>query len=328
MRAVVTGASGLLGGNLAVALRAAGHDVRATRRGTTQVAHLEGHGIEWVSADLGSATQLAEAFRGADVAFHCAAAVDIKGRLTRELVSANIDGTRNVLAAARAVNLPRLVHCSTVGAVGLSEDGQPSTEDARWNFADHGMADGYNTTKRWSEDLVMAAADTGLDVVVVNPPYMFGPLDARPSSGRMIIEIVTGKVPAWTPGSNNFVDVRDVARGMILAAERGARGRRYILGGENLTYRDIMLRIGEVAGVRAPRWSAPRWAVEALGAIGDLTERAGRDAFINSTSVRYAFTPRFIFSSARAQAELGYTISPIEGAIADAIAWFRARGML
>jgi dihydroflavonol-4-reductase len=328
MKAVVTGASGLLGGNLAVLLRERGAEVRATRRGSTRVDHLDGHGIEWVDADLGSATSLAEAFAGADVVFHCAAAVDIKRTITRELVRSNVDGTRNVLAAARAIGLSRLVHCSTVGAVGLSEDGDPCTEDSRWNFADHDLADGYVTTKRWSEDLVMAAAEVDLDAVVVNPTYMFGPFDPRPSSGKMIVEVVKGRVPGWTTGYNNFVDVRDVARGMILAAERGARGRRYILSGENMSYREVMQRIAAVAGVSPPRLGIPRWAAAVIGAVGDVQERTGSEAFINSVSVAYGFTPRFIFSCARARAELGYEPGPIEPAIADAITWFRARGML
>ena len=177
--AVVTGASGLLGGNLAAELLAQGHEVRATRRGSTKVAHLAAYPIDWVSADLSEPAALEAAFRGADVVFHCAAAVSIQAKVTPLLKSANVDGTRHVLDAVRAAKVPRLVHCSTVGAVGLSEDGHPSTEDAKWNFDVHGMNDGYVITKHQAEELVHAAVREGLDAVIANPTYMFGPLDAR-----------------------------------------------------------------------------------------------------------------------------------------------------
>src|SRR5688572_24925170 len=134
MRAVVTGASGLLGGNLAVELGRQGHEVFATKRGSSKVDHLANQRITWVDADLSDAGSLARAFAGADWVFHCAAAVSIRREVTDELMSANVTGTKNVLAAVREAKVRRLVHCSTVGAVGLSEDGTPSNESARWNF--------------------------------------------------------------------------------------------------------------------------------------------------------------------------------------------------
>ena len=327
--AVITGASGLLGANLAIALLGRGHRVRATRRGRSRVAHLEAFPIEWVSADLSDRTALASAFAGADVVFHCAAQVSIVRRVTPALRAANIDGTANVLEAVRRAGAGRLVHCSTVTAVGLSEDGRPCDETARWNFDRHGMADGYGTTKHLSEELVHAAAADGLDTVIVNPTYMFGPYDTRPSSGRMIVDVVRGRVPGWTPGLNNFVDVRDVARGMIAAWEKGARGERYILGGENLTYKDIFERIARVAGTAPPRRAVPRWMAKLIGWAGDAVERV-RDAepFLNSVAVDYGYLTSFQFTSEKAKRVLGYETGPIETAIRDALAWFRAHDMV
>ena len=327
--AVITGASGLLGGNLAVELLAQGHSVRATRRGSTKVAHLDAHRIEWVSAELSEPKALEAAFRGADVVFHCAAQVSIQRTVTPSLTRANVDGTRHVLDAVRAAKVARLVHCSTVGAVGLSEDGRPCTEDARWNFDTHGMDDGYVTTKHQAEELVHAAVREGLDAVIANPTFMFGPLDARPSSGAMIVDVARGKVPGRTPGSNNFVDVRDVARGMILVWEKGRKGERYILGGENLPYGDIFDRIARLANVAPPRRNIPRFAANLVGWFGDVSERiTGNEPLINSVAVRYGFCTTFMFSSDKAKSELGYTAHPIDDAIKDALAWFRANGML
>ena len=327
--AVITGASGLLGGNLAVELMSGGHTVRATRRGSTKVAHLEAHPIEWVSAELEDPKALEAAFRGADVVFHCAAAVSIQAKVTPALKSANVDGTRHVLAAVRAAKVPRLVHCSTVGAVGLSEDGRPCTEDAKWNFDAHGMDDGYVTTKHQAEELVHEAVREGLEAVIANPTYMFGPLDSRPSSGAMIVDVALGKVPGITPGSNNFVYVRYVARGMILVWQKGRRGERYILGGENLTYAEIFERIARLAGVKPPSRNIPRFAASLVGWFGDLSERiTGKEPLINSVAVRYGYCKTFMFSSEKAKSELGYEVHPIDDAIKDALAWFRANGML
>jgi dihydroflavonol-4-reductase len=329
MRAVVTGASGLLGGNLALELIRQGHTVRATRRSRGSTRHLEGHPIEWVDADLGDVRALTAAFAGGDVVFHCAALVSILRRTTPELIATNVDGTRNVLEAVRAARVARFVHCSTVGAVGLSEDGRPCTEEARWNFAEHGLDDGYVTTKHASEDLVRSAVADGMDALIVNPTFMLGPYDAKPSSGRLIVGVVRGQVPGYTTGRNNFVDVRDVARGMILAWAKGRTGERYILGGENLSYREIFHTIARVAGVPPPSREVPHWIASVLGVAGDLQHWLTRsEPLVTSISIRWAYTTTFQFSSAKAEHELGYAHGPLEPAIADAVAWFRSRDML
>lgn len=327
MRVAITGASGLLGGNLAAELRAQAHEVIATRRAGTRSSHLDELGLTWVDADLGSVAALARAFAGADVVFHCAAAVSVKREVTPEMTAANVTGTANVVEAAIAAGVPRLVHTSSVVAVGLSTDGRPCDETAAWNFDAEGLVDAYAITKRRAEDVVTAARER-LDAVIVNPTYMFGPRDARPSSGKLIVDVVRRRVPGWTPGYNNFVDVRDVARGMIAAWRRGRRGERYILAGHELTYRDVMREIARVAGVGPPRLPVPRPLAWALGKWGDLVERRGGAPIVNSTQIRYAYTDRFRFRSDKARAELGYEVSPLEPAIRDAIAWFRAHGIL
>lgn len=326
--AVITGASGLLGGNLAAALRERRVHVRALRRLSTRIDHLADLDIEWVHGDLDDPRSLEHAFRGADVVFHAAALVAVAPRVTPALRRANVDGTRAVIDAARAAKVGRLVHISSVSAVGLSTNGRPVGEDAPWNFGDFGLDDGYATSKHLAEQQVRAAAGRDLDAVIVNPTFMFGPRDARPSSGAMILQVARGRAPVWTPGYNNFVDVRAVAAGCVLAWQRGTRGRRYILGGENLTYREVFTRIARIAGVRPPRWGAPRLATLAAGYLGDAYQAATqREPLFNSVAARYAYTDRFQFTSARAAAELAYRAGPLDTAIADALAWFRARKM-
>jgi dihydroflavonol-4-reductase len=328
MLAAITGATGLLGANLARELLARGHSVRATRRASSDVSHLGGMAVEWASADLGDPGGLTEAFRGADVVFHCAAQVGVTRRVTQAMTHANVDGTRNVIDAVRAAAVRRLVHCSSVVTIALSGDGTPSGEDAAYNFDARGMADGYGRSKTEAEGLVLAAARAGLDAVVANPTYMFGPYDVRPSSGQLIVDVVRGKVPGLTPGKNNFVDVRDVARGMLLVAERGRAGERYILGGENATYGEIVERIARAAGVRVPTWRVPRALSMPIGWAGDALEALGGSPLITSVTLSFAYCPDFVFSSDKAKRELGYSAGPLDSAIRDALAWFRARGMI
>ena len=174
-----------------------------------------------------------------------------------------------------------------------------------------------------------AAVGEGLDAVIVNPTYMFGPYDSRPSSGKMIVELVQGKIPGLSSGFNNFVDVRDVARGMLLAAEKGRRGERYILGGEDMSYEAAFTRIAAVAGVKPPRVRLPKWAARVFGWAGDVHETmTTAEPLLNSVTVNYGYCDTFRFSSAKAERELGYTHAPMEQAVADAIAWFRKTGML
>ena len=326
--AVLTGASGLLGSNLAAALRAERVQVRAIRRPSTKLDHLAHLDIEWVYADLDDVAGLTRAFTGADVVFHAAAAVEVTPTLSPEMRRTNVDGTAAVLTAMRGARAGRLVHVSSVVAVGLSTDGRPCDETARWNFDEQGLHDGYAISKHQAEELVRAAT-ADVDAVIINPTYMLGPLDARPSSGKLILDVVHRRVPGWTPGLNDFVDVRDVARGALAAWRKGARGQRYILGGERMSYRALFERIARHAGVAPPRFGVPYLAALALGKGGDVYQRlTGRPALASSTKIRYAYTDRFVFSHVRAERELGYRHGSIDVAIVDALDWFRRRGLL
>ncbi len=341
---VVTGASGLLGTNLCWQLVDGGHDVVAFFRSPATIAHLQadprGRRLRFVKGDLDDAAALEAGCAGADVVFHVAAMVSILRDVTPALVRANVDGTRNVLAAVRKASADRqplrLVHVSSTVAIGLAAAGPGNGKDADeqtvWNLREAGLADGYSITKRESEELVVRAAadpDAGVDAVIVNPGYLFGPHDSRPSSGKLILDLARGAVPGTTPGYNNFVDVRDVARGMIAAWQRGRRGERYILGGHNCSYQDIMKRIASCAGVAAPRRVIPQFAAALLGRVGDVQAAiTGKEPLLTSAAVRWAYCDRFRVSSEKAERELGYTRSPIEPAIVDCLRWFKDNGRL
>lgn len=326
----VTGATGLLGGNLAEALREAGHSVRCTRRATSKTGHLDHLGLEWVEAELGDPEALTRAFDGADAVFHCAAAVSIERAVTPTLQRANVDGTRHVIDAMREASAGRLIHCSSTVTVGLSpDDVTPCDETAAFNFAEYGLDDGYVITKRAAEEMVREAAGQGLDAVIVNPGFMFGPYDVGPSSGKMIIDVVRGRVPGMSTGRNCFVDARAVARGMIAAWEKGQAGERYILGGENRGYGEMFRAIAGVAGVKPPRFVAPKWlaTIAAVGSElhGKLTDRS---PLVNRNTIAWGYCSRFIFTSAKARRDLGYDPgSPDEG-VQAALDWFRANGRL
>jgi dihydroflavonol-4-reductase len=331
VKIAITGASGLLGANVAAAAIGDGHEVICTRRSGSRadaVQDLEARGaLRWVEAPLSDPEALARAFDGCELVLHCAASTSVLPRPTPELVASNVDGTRHVLQAVRQAGVRRLVHTSSTVTVGIASDpARPCTEEHEWNLARYGLDDGYATTKHQSEELVLQAAREGLDAVVVNPGFLFGPRDARPSSGAMILEVAAGRAKLASSGRNCFVDVRDVARGLLLAAERGQKGERYILGGENLTYREVFTRIAAVVGASPPLGTAPRWLARAIGLGGDgVMALTGREQAVTTLTVRWGYTEGFVFSSDKAKATLGYTIRPLEEGIGAAWEWFQAR---
>lgn len=326
--AAITGASGLLGANLAAELIAAGHTVTAIRRPSTDTSALADLPVTWVAASLNSVADLRAAFAGADVVFHCAAAVSTGRRIRPAIAATNVAGTQAVIDAVVAGGIPRLVHTSTVNTIGPTLDGTPADERTPWAMDRFKFANAYAITKHQGERLVDGAADR-IDAVIVHPTYLVGPRDARPSSGRMIIEVVRRRTPFWMPGYNNFADVREVARGMIAAWLRGRRGEHYILGGQELTYRDFMQRVAVAAGVKPPSRRLPHSLAWVGGKFGDLAEATtGRETTVNSFTVRYAFTDRYRYRSDKAVRELDYVVAPIEPAIHDALSWFSERGMI
>lgn len=323
MRVAVTGATGLLGANVVRALLDAGRDVRVGVRERSDTRAIDGLAIERVSFDVTDAEALRRAFEGCDAVVHAAAAVSA-GRTGRDLLErVNVGGTRNVCEAAIAAGVHRLLHVSSASVIGLRDDGVPSDETCAYNSA--WIGDPYADTKAAADDVVREF--TGLDAVTVYPGYMFGPWDSRPSSGEMILAVARGTAIVASPGVNDFVDVRDVAKAIVAALDRGAPGRGYILGGVAMTYGQAWTRIAKIVGARPPLLTAPSPIVRLIGAMGGAwTSLTGREPVLNPVSAAYGTLPNYAFSSARARAELGYGDTDIDRAIADAWAWFRQFG--
>lgn len=321
---LVTGATGLLGNNVVRRLVAAGRAVRVLARPTAPdggppLADLP---VRSVVGRLDDEHALQAAIDGATGVVHAAALVHVGWRRAAEMRHVNVEGTRRVAAAARRAGA-RLVHVSTVDAIGLRTDGRPADEDT----PPGGMPPcPYVLTKQEAEAAVLEEVARGLDAVIVSPVYMIGPWDWKPSSGRMLLEVAAGRGLFAPPGRNDFVDVRDVADGVLAALERGRTGRRYILGGHPLSYLEAWRMFARVTGRRPPIGLAPRAFVRVAGWCGDLAGRlVGHELDVNSAATAVALLAHN-FDCSRARRELGYDCRPLEDAARDAWAWFQERG--
>lgn len=320
---LITGATGLVGNNVARLLLDRGLSVRALvrpHRGIDRA--LEGLPINTAAGTLDDERSLQDAIDGAKYVVHSAAMVHCGWRHHDEMHRVNVVGTQLVARAARRAGA-KLVHVSSVDAIGLRHDGQPADEDT----APGGMPEcPYVVTKRAAEAVVLEEVDRGLEAAIVNPVYMIGPWDWKPSSGRMLIEVGSGKGLFAPPGGNDFVDVRDVAAGIHAALLRGRTGRRYILGGHRLSYLDAWKIFARTGGRMQPLGKAGPVMLKVAGFCGDVAGLfTRREPDVNSAAVAMAMLPHH-FSSNRARAELGYTFRPFEETVEDAWGWFVDRG--
>jgi dihydroflavonol-4-reductase len=320
--AFVTGASGFVGANLVRALLERGWRVRALVRGDAP--SLGGLDVELVRGDL-FAPALADAMRGCDAVFHVAATYSLWRRDRDSLMRSNVEGTRSVLAAARAAGVARTVHTSSVAAIGVRRDGAPA--DETYQSPPEGLIGAYKRSKYLAEREARRAFEAGQDVVIVNPTTPIGPWDAKPTpTGEIVVRFLNGRMPAYVDTGLNLVDVRDVAAGHVLAYERGVAGERYILGNENLTLRALLERLAAVAGRPAPRIRLPRAIPLAYAMLGEyVLARVGVAPDVSVESVRMA-KQRMFYSAEKAVRELGLPQSPVTRALSDAVTWFRDHG--
>lgn len=319
---LITGGTGLVGNNLVRLLLQRGLRVRTLVRGNAAGRALEGLPVETVVGDVTDAGAVRRAVDGARTVIHSAAMVHVGWRGLDTMRRVNVDGTRIVAAAARAAGA-RLVQVSSVNALGLTGDGSPADEDTPFGNT---VECPYVVTKREAERVVLDEIDRGLDAVIVNPVFMLGPWDWKPSSGRMLLEVAAGKGLFAPPGGNDFVDVRDVAAGIIAALEKGRTGRRYILGGHGLSYLDAWRVMARVTGRMQPLGLAPRPFVRLAGWVGDLAAVfRRREGDVNSAATTMSMLDHN-FSCRRATDELGYSFRPIDDTVQDAWDWFVARG--
>lgn len=321
MTTLVTGATGLVGNNTVRALLAGGERVRVLTRKTSDKAPLEDLDVEIAFGDVQDADAIAEACRGVDLVIHAAAYVHWGWSGADLHQSINVTGTRNVCQAALGA-CAKLVHVSSVDTLGIGDWDKPADEDSR----EGNVPAPYVLSKREAEAVVLEHVERGLFAPIVNPTFMLGPWDWKPSSGRLLIAAGTRFTPMVPRGGNNFCDVRDVVQGILAAAARGQSGRRYILGGDDLTYLEAWNLFAEVTSGRRP-WMRMGPVVGVLaGRVGDVWGRiTGKEPDVNSAALAAASLPHW-FSSARAQEELGYRHRPVREAAEAAWAWFREHG--
>jgi len=328
MTTLLTGASGFIGSALARKLVALGEPVRAIVRKDSDQRNLEGLPIEIVEADLVDPESLAHAVEGCEALFHVAADYRLWVPRPDKMYATNVEGTRNLVRAATRAGVRRIVYTSSVAVLGTAINGVPADESQSSTLAD--MIGHYKRSKFMAEEAVRTLVrEEGAPVVVVNPSTPIGPRDIKPTpTGRLVIEAAAGRMPAYVNTGLNVVHVDDVAEGHLLAFERGQIGERYILGGANMTLREILCEIAGVAGQRPPTLRLPTELVFPIAVGAELQSRLfGGVPRVTVSGVRMA-RKKMYFSSEKAARELGYRARPVREAISDAVAWFREHGYL
>ncbi len=323
---LVTGATGFVGAAVARALAGHGHQLRLTVRPGSDRRNLLGLPAELVEADLAKPATLAAAVAGCRTVFHVAADYRLWVRDPAAMRAVNIDGTVALLRAAKAAGVERVVYTSSVAALGLRTDGVPADETTPVNEAH--LIGAYKRSKYDAEQAVKALAREQ-DIVIVNPAAPVGPGDVKPTpTGRMILDAANGKLPAFVDTGLNVVHVDDVAEGHVLALEKGRTGESYVLGSENLMLRDLLALIARQANRKPPGIRLPvaplmpvAWVMQRVAEI------TGKPPLMTPEVLRMARKKMF-FSSDKAKHELGYAPRPAAEAVKDALAWFRAQGMM
>ena len=322
MKALVTGATGFVGGAVARALVRAGVDVRVLARPESHLHNLEGLTVERVVGDLRDPASLRESLTGCQQLYHVAAHYALWAKDPKIFYDINVTGTRNVMEAASAVGIQRTVYCSTIGAIGLPPGGGLGTENTP--VALDQMAGHYKRSKFLAEQEVLKLAQKGFPVVIVNPSAPVGTGDVRPTpTGQVIIDFMKGRMPAYIETGMNIVDVDDVATGHLLAMQKGRQGERYILGCKNLMLREVFEILARLTGITAPSIKIPRLAILPLAYANQwLANLTGRPPRIPLEGVKMA-KYKMHYDCSKAIRELGIPQTPPEIALEKAVRWFR-----
>ena len=327
MKILVTGGTGFVGSAVVRQLLLAGYEVRALVRGESNLHNLLGLPVETVTGDLADAPALVKAIKGCSALFHIAADYRLWVPQPQRMYAANVEGTRNIMLAALAAGVERIVYTSSVATLGRSRDGQPVDEGNRGTLQE--MIGHYKRSKLLAEEEVRRlVAANGLPAVIVSPSTPVGPRDIRPTpTGRMIVDAAAGRMPAYVDTGLNLVHVDDVAIGHLLAFRQGRVGENYILGGENLTLQEIFREIAEIAGRAPPRVRLPHRLVLPFAYVTEGWARlvGGSEPRLTLAGIRMARHTMF-FSAAKAQRELGFQAQPVREALGDAVDWFRRNG--
>jgi dihydroflavonol-4-reductase len=326
MKALVTGATGFVGSNVAAALAARGDQVRVLRRNTSRLDALEKVPVEYAIGDILDPDSLATAMQGCEVVFHVAA-MSQYWRSTRETIyRVNVEGTHNVMQAALVAGVERVVHTSSVAALGypargdLIDEAQVFPPELSW-WA-------YGHSKHLAELEVQKAVAQGLPAVIVNPTIIIGPRDVNFVSGSLIRASLRGQLRLVPPGGSSMVHVDDVVAGQLVAAEQGRVGERYILGGENLSHWETAMIMAEVTRGARPLMVLPYWSLEPIARLVDVFNALSRrPPLVTGYQIRLG-GETFYVDNSKAVREIGLPQTPFRQAVADAYAWYREHRLL
>ena len=326
MKVFVTGATGFLGAHVARALAAQGAGLRLLVRPTSDLRNLENIPAEQVQGDLRQPESLRTALRGCDALMHVAADYRLWVRDPQQMYAANVEGTRDLLRLAREENVARTVYTSSVATMGFQRGAVIVDEQTPVSLAD--MVGHYKRSKFLAEQVALAAARAGQHVITLNPTTPIGPGDRKPTpTGRIVVDFLNGNFPAYMDTGLNLVDATEIARTHVAALERGTPGERYILGGENLTLKQILDKMSAITGLPSPRYKVPIPVAMTFAFFDEwITGRLrGREPRATVEAVRMGRKKMFA-SSAKAERDLGFRVLPVYHALRSAIDWFRANG--
>ena len=325
MKTLVTGATGFLGSHVARSLQARGEDVRVLVRPSSDLRALEGLDAERFQGDLRDRSSLDGAMSGVTRVYHVAADYRLWARDPREIYESNVTGTGNLLDAAKSAGVEKFVYTSTVATIAVPREGGLPNEQTQSSVNE--MIGHYKRSKFEAEQCALSAAQAGLPVVIVNPTTPVGPGDWKPTpTGKIMVDFLNGRMPGYVDTGLNFVPVEDCARGHLLAAESGRVGERYILGGRNLTLKQMLDMLAAASGRTAPRWKIPYALAYAAGCVdAGVSRLLGREPQIPLEGVRMARHKMFVDAS-KAERDLGFAPGPIEAAIERAAAWYESNG--
>jgi len=331
MKCFVTGAAGFIGANLVHELISRGHSVKALVRPTSDLRGLRGAEVELVKGDVNDAERLVAALRGCEWCFHAAASYHLWLPDYRPMFKANVEGTRTVLQSAAAAGCSRIVYTSTVGCIGLPRQDQalPVPTDEQTPVSEAQMSNPYKRSKWQAEQAALELARKGLPIIIVNPSAPVGPRDVKPTpTGQVIVDFLNRAMPAYLDTGLNYVHVRDVAIGHILAAERGATGERYIFGNAegNWTLNESFQVLEQITGIPAPRVRIPYFVALTAAYVSEgvsrFTHKPPKAPLAGVRMAKY----KMFFSPAKAIRELGLPQTPPKQALADAVQWFQQNG--